>query len=65
MEIAHDDFITKEVDYAFFPVYFYNLAPQLPILERIPAELEELKRAMGDRKVLARWPVIITLATKR
>ena len=64
-ETVEDDFITREVDYAWFPTYFHNFAPPLPILEQIREELEELKVVMGDRKVIARWPVMIVLATKR
>jgi SAM-dependent methyltransferase len=64
-ETVDDDFITKEVDYDFFPKYFHNFAPPLPILEQIQEELEELRVAMADRKIVARWPVMIALATKR
>ena len=64
-EVVEDDFITKEVDYGFFPTYFHNFAPPLPILEQIGEELEELKVAMGDRRIVAKWPVMIVLGTKR
>lgn len=64
-EIVSDDFITKEVDYEFFPKYFHNFAPQIPILEQIKEDLEELKVAVGDRKIAAKWPVLIVLATKK
>lgn len=64
-EIVNDDFIVKEVDYEFFPKYFHNFAPPLPILDQIKEELEELKVAMGNRKILAKWPVMMVLGTKR
>lgn len=64
-EMVDDDFITKEVDYNFFPTYFHNFAPQLPLLDQIQMELEELKVAMADRRIIARWPVIMVLATKK
>lgn len=64
IEVAHDDFITKFVDYDFFPTYFHNFAPMLPIEDQIKGELEELRVAMGDRKVLAKWPMMMVLATK-
>ena len=63
-EVVHDDFITKVVDYKFFPTYFHNFAPMLPILEQIKDELEELKDAMADRKVLVKWPMYMVLGTK-
>lgn len=64
-EIVEDDFISKEVDYEFFQKYFHNFDPQLPLLDHIQKELEELKSAMGDRKIVVRWPVTMVLATKR
>jgi SAM-dependent methyltransferase len=64
-ETVHDDFIAKEVDYDFFPTYFYNFAPPLPILDQIQRELEELRVAMADRKIIAKWPVMMVVATKR
>lgn len=65
IETVHDDFIVREVGYDFFPTYFHNFAPQLPILDQIQEELEELKVAVADRKITARWPVIMVLATKQ
>lgn len=64
-ETVHDDLITKEVDFDLFPIYFHNFAPPLPILEQISEELEELKIVMTDRKIIAKWPVMIVLGTKR
>lgn len=63
-ETVHDDFITKEVGFEFFPTYFYNFAPQLPLLDEIEAEMEELKEVMGKRKIVVKWPFMMVLATK-
>lgn len=64
-ETVSDDFIAKEVDYDFFPKHFHNFAPQLPILDWIKEDLEELRVAVADRKITARWPVMVVLGTKK
>lgn len=64
LEQVHDGIISKEVTYAFFPTYFSNLAPPLPILDQIQEELEQLRVAMGERKILAKWPLVLVLATR-
>jgi hypothetical protein len=64
MEIASDEIIARQVDFAFFPAYFHNLAPPLPLVHQIQGELEELEYVMGDRRIVARWPLALILATK-
>ncbi|KAL6915157.1 hypothetical protein FSST1_012917 [Fusarium sambucinum] len=53
MEIVQDDFITKTVDYDFFPAYFNNLAPGYDISDLIEDDLKKIKEALGHRKVVA------------
>jgi len=65
VEIVQDDFITRVVDYDFFPAYFQNLAPGYDVFGLIEDDLKEIKKAFGNRKVLARWPVIAVIATRR
>ena len=65
VETVQDDFITREVDYEFFPAYFQNLAPGYDISGLIEDDLKDMKNMFGDRKVLARWPVIAVIATRR
>ncbi|XEV07542.1 hypothetical protein FSHL1_012829 [Fusarium sambucinum] len=65
MEIVQDDFITKTVDYDFFPAYFNNLAPGYDISDLIEDDLKKIKEALGHRKVVAKWPMIAVVATRR
>ena len=65
VEIVEDDFIKMEVGYDYFPGHFQSLAPGYDLLSVIGDDLEQLKKLLGDRKVLAKWPLLMVLATRR
>lgn len=64
-EVVGEDTITRTVGFEFFPTMFRNIGPGLDIEEVIKDELEELKRCMGEERILLRWPVILVVATKK
>ncbi|KAF9879707.1 hypothetical protein CkaCkLH20_02518 [Colletotrichum karsti] len=63
-EAVQDDFITRPVDFDFFPEYFRNLAPGYDVSDLIRDDLKKIKGVMGSRKVVAKWPVIMVIATR-
>ncbi|KAH7070230.1 hypothetical protein FB567DRAFT_539521 [Paraphoma chrysanthemicola] len=65
VEVVQDDFITRTVDYGYFPEYFRNLAPGYDISGLIADDLKKIKEVLGDRMVLAKWPLIMVLASRR